>query len=642
MSRYSQAFERDLDTGFGHSWQFVASASAFAEAGDYVTARLGNVPVVVVRDGQGVLHGHVNACRHRLHPVALGERGCRQLFQCRYHGWTFAHDGQLRAAPGAEQCQDFGKDHLGLIPVRIQSYLGLVFANVDPQAMPLPPPIPGGVGHDRRLERLFRHGERIRDDTLEAAAHWRTVLELLLPGLPGSIEPGGAGAAPEGATVDSPWLWIGDAASPEGARCEQLYLWPSTLLMVDDALAARVRVVPTGPRRTSLVIEWTARPAADRRHLQERLEAWTEHLARACADAEQRPVLAGLTEAGLPTRFRERVAAFESAAQRSLQVTPVNGLVPWIWEDTLDIESFEAGAEGVAVLTLRPQPGGAPLPGWTAGAHVDLLLPNGLERQYSLCGDPRDMSCWRIAVFREPRSRGGSAFIHERLRELGQVRMRGPRQHFALPDAGPLRFVAGGIGITPILAMVREAEAAGRDWKLLYGGRSRESMVFLAELAPFGARVVVAPQDEQGLLDLPGFLAGSPAGTAVCACGPVPLLEALAGYCAHLSNLSLHVEHFSAPVPDCSGNTRFDVELRRSSRTLSVGPQQSVLDVVRQAGIEVHSSCGAGLCGSCETVVLAGRPEHRDRVRSAQEHAANGTMMICVSRCKSGRLVLDL
>ncbi|MEU6919239.1 PDR/VanB family oxidoreductase [Streptomyces olindensis] len=295
-------------------------------------------------------------------------------------------------------------------------------------------------------------------------------------------------------------------------------------------------------------------------------------------------------------------------------------------------------ADGVLALTLR-HPLGEPLPAWEPGAHVDVLLGPGLERQYSLCGDPADRTAWRIAVLREPDGRGGSAHVHEQVREGDKIRVRGPRNNFRLEPARRYRFVAGGIGITPILPMLAAAEAAGAEWTLLYGGRTRRSMAFGEELLRYGDRVRVAPEDETGLLDLPSVLDDVPEDTLVYCCGPGPLLDAVEARCP---SGVLRVERFRPKEQETGGDTEFEVELARSGRTLTVAPDVSVLDAVRAAGVEVLYSCTEGTCGTCETDVLDGEPDHRDSVLTDDERAAGETMLICVSRCRGKRLVLDL
>ncbi|MET8855810.1 PDR/VanB family oxidoreductase [Streptomyces sp. NPDC004579] len=308
------------------------------------------------------------------------------------------------------------------------------------------------------------------------------------------------------------------------------------------------------------------------------------------------------------------------------------------YEGELVVEHREFAADGVLALSLR-HPLGAELPPWEPGAHIEVLLGPELARQYSLCGDPADRGTWRIAVLREPDGRGGSAYVHGRLGEGDTVRFRGPRQHFALVPAPRYRFVAGGIGITPILPMLAAAEAAGAEWTLLYGGRTRGSMAFTEELRRYGDRVTLAPQDETGMLDLPSVLAGLSGDTLVYCCGPGPLLDAMEERCPARS---LRVERFRPKDQETGGETRFEVVLERSGRTVTVLPGVSVLDTVRAAGAEVLYSCAEGTCGTCETDVLEGTPDHRDSVLTDEERTAGATMLICVSRCLGRRLVLDL
>ena len=298
-------------------------------------------------------------------------------------------------------------------------------------------------------------------------------------------------------------------------------------------------------------------------------------------------------------------------------------------------------ADGVAVLDLRDA-AGAQLPAWQPGAHIDLLLEPDLTRQYSLCGDPADRGTWRIAVLREPDSRGGSQHVHDKLAAGSVVRVRGPRNHFTLEPAPRYLFIAGGIGITPIVPMLSAADAAGTPWALAYGGQTRTSMAFAAELlSRYADRVHLRPQDEAGLLDLDTLLGQPREDTLVYCCGPEGLLAAVEARCAAWPPGALHVERF-APGPGTGDRTAFEVELARSGLTLTVPPDGSILECVEAAGIPVLSSCTEGTCGTCETTVLAGVPDHRDSVLTEAERNAADVMMICVSRSATPRLTLDL
>jgi ferredoxin-NADP reductase len=309
----------------------------------------------------------------------------------------------------------------------------------------------------------------------------------------------------------------------------------------------------------------------------------------------------------------------------------------------LQVTRRVVGAEGVVVLDLR-DPTGADLPTWAPGAHIDLKLRDDLTRQYSLCGDPAEHSVWRIAVLRDPQGRGGSAHVHDLLTEGCDVEVRGPRNHFALMPSPRYVFIAGGIGITPILPMLAAAEEAGSDWELHYGGRSRRSMAFLESLEQStGTRVTPHPQDEVGLMDLPRILGTPRPDTLVYTCGPAPLLEAVERQCAAWPEGSLHIERFSPKeLAEPARTDTFEVQLASSGRTLSVPPDKSVLQVLLEAGVGVLSSCQEGTCGTCETPVLAGVVDRRDSLLTPAEQAANDTMFVCVSRAACPRLVLDL
>ncbi|BBJ41572.1 ferredoxin [Streptomyces antimycoticus] len=315
------------------------------------------------------------------------------------------------------------------------------------------------------------------------------------------------------------------------------------------------------------------------------------------------------------------------------------------YEDTLLVARREEVASDVVALTLR-HPAGRELPAWEPGAHLDLVLDPGPTRQYSLCGDPADRASWRIAVLRAPAGRGGSARVHDTLTEGSAVRVRGPRNHFALRPAARYLFIAGGIGITPLLPMTAAAEAAGADWRLLYGGRTRASMAFADQLAArYGDKVRLVPQDEEGLLDLAPYL-DTPAapGTLVYCCGPEPLLQAAEEACRGWPDGSLRTERFQ-PRTDAGAEPAvgaFELVLTRSGLTLTVEPERSVLRTVEEAGVPVLYSCEEGTCGTCETDVVEGEVDHHDSVLTDEERASGETMMICVSRCRGPRLVLDL
>ena len=221
-------------------------------------------------------------------------------------------------------------------------------------------------------------------------------------------------------------------------------------------------------------------------------------------------------------------------------------------EADLVVREARTVADDVVVLTLA-DPRGGELPPWTPGAHIDLILGDDLTRQYSLCGSPSAPDVWRLGVLRAPDSRGGSEWVHTALGPGATVRVRGPRNHFPLVASQRYLFIAGGIGITPILPMIAEAEAAGADWRLLYGGRERASMAFLDELSGYSDRVTIVPQDEMGMLDLESVLGTAQPDTLVYCCGPEGLLSAVEKHCENWPPGTLHLERFSAkprsPLP---------------------------------------------------------------------------------------------
>ncbi|GAB09509.1 putative oxidoreductase [Gordonia araii NBRC 100433] len=306
--------------------------------------------------------------------------------------------------------------------------------------------------------------------------------------------------------------------------------------------------------------------------------------------------------------------------------------------------------ENVVAVTFASADGG-PLPRWYAGSHVDLLLPSGRIRQYSLCGDPADQSIYRIAVRRIPDGGGGSVEVHDELEIGDALSIRGPRNAFPLvlpgvadgtdPAAKHLRFVAGGIGITPILPMLSHAERLGYDWSMIYTGRSRESIPFLHELERYGDKITVRTDDEHGLPDaddLVGRLDGERPIALYC-CGPVPMIDLLRAHLDGRRDLELHYERFSPPP--VVGGSEFTVNLARSGTSTTVAAEESLLAALRRVHPGVPYSCQQGFCGTCRLRVVDGEPEHRDTLLSDDERT-DGSILTCVSRCAGTHLTLDL
>ncbi len=307
----------------------------------------------------------------------------------------------------------------------------------------------------------------------------------------------------------------------------------------------------------------------------------------------------------------------------------------------VQVSKVTAEADGVLSFELRAEDGGQ-LPEWTPGAHIDVILPNGEIRQYSLCGPADEPGCWRIGVLCETDGRGGSKYLHDSLVEGDRLRVSAPRNHFGLINADRYLFVAGGIGITPILAMVKAVASQGKPFTLLYGGRSRQTMGFLKELEEFGDNVILAPQDEAGLLDVAEFLGEATTGTSVYVCGPETLIDVVEAHCENWPYGMLHRERFAPKTKPALEPGGFEVELAKSGQRLYVPPTESLLTVLQDAGCEIDNSCTAGICGTCLVKVLSGTPEHNDDVLSDEDRDAGEVMLVCVSRAKTDLLVLDL
>lgn len=316
------------------------------------------------------------------------------------------------------------------------------------------------------------------------------------------------------------------------------------------------------------------------------------------------------------------------------------------------VERRTQGAAQIVTLELAPVCG-AELPPWTAGAHIDVQSHDGagraVQRQYSLCGDEDDAR-WRIAVLDAPGARGGARWLHAAATEGRRLRVSAPRNNFRLHDgAAPALLVAGGIGITPILAMARTLHRRGVSFRLHYYARSAASAAFIEVLAeaPFASRVTVslddAPLAQQQSVDR--IFDGAAPGTQLYVCGPLGLMDAVAreADARGFSPMDIHRELFaSAGKEAAKGNQAFELEIRSTGQVVTVAPDTTAVEALARAGIDVVVSCEQGLCGSCLTRVVEGLPEHRDQFLMPEEQARNDCFTPCCSRAVSARLVIDL
>jgi len=302
------------------------------------------------------------------------------------------------------------------------------------------------------------------------------------------------------------------------------------------------------------------------------------------------------------------------------------------------------GAESTNLYEFRPAGGGA-VRAFTCGAHVDLHLPDGTIRQYSIASPQAARDHYLLGIKREDSGRGGSRWVHEALKVGTTLKVGAPRNHFPLiEDGSPVVFIAGGIGVTPLRSMLDRAREIGLDWRLYYAFRARGDAAFLAELEELGDRVQVHADDEQGrAIGLAAIVAAAPRDAHLYCCGPAPMLDAFEAIAAETGfpAVQIHVERFSADPPPRT-MTGFVVELARSGVEIMVAPGQTILECARAIGLPVEASCEQGICGACETRVLAGAPDHQDKILTEAERLSNETMMICCSGSLTGRLKLDL
>lgn len=310
----------------------------------------------------------------------------------------------------------------------------------------------------------------------------------------------------------------------------------------------------------------------------------------------------------------------------------------------LQVRAKRAASDCVVELELV-HPDGADLPAWQPGAHIEVHLPSGLNRQYSLCSNPDDGGAYRLGILNEPASRGGSKFVHEELQEGDIIEVSGPRNNFALAESQAYHFIAAGIGVTPMMPMVAEAERQGAEWKMTFMGRSRTSMAFWQELADkYPGKVNIRPDDEFGFPDLAGLLGEPQEDVKIYACGPEGLLRALEGATGNWPAGTLHLERFAPKDAEAlaAAKSSFTVKLALSGMEFEVPADRNIVEVAEEAGAPVIFSCMEGTCGTCETRILCGEADHRDSILTDEEKDANEMMMICVSRAKSDVLELEL
>lgn len=299
-------------------------------------------------------------------------------------------------------------------------------------------------------------------------------------------------------------------------------------------------------------------------------------------------------------------------------------------------------ADDVMTFDLQ-EADGRSLSSFAPGAHIDVQIPGGPVRQYSLCGKAVASGPYTIAVKKESGSRGGSSGMHERIEVGAVLSIGGPRNHFPLaPGRHPSLFIAGGIGITPITAMISALHEDQQDWMLHYCARSEKHAAFYAELTKLSPERVKTYFSEKPILDVAALINQQAPDTHIYCCGPKALMNAVAEATSTWPREQVHFEWFIAPDIETAPNTAFEIELARSKMVLTVPPDQTILQVLRDNGFDIQSACEEGICGTCETAVLAGEVEHRDALLSAEERAENKTMMVCVSRAKGSRIVLDL
>lgn len=316
---------------------------------------------------------------------------------------------------------------------------------------------------------------------------------------------------------------------------------------------------------------------------------------------------------------------------------------------TARIHAMQYEADGIVSVEFRPATQQTVFPSFEPGSHIDLHLPNGLIRNYSLCNPHTDSQRYVVAVLHDRASRGGSRYVHEQLRVGGTIEISSPRNNFALSEqANQSVLVAGGIGITPLWCMLQKLVQEGQSVRLFYCARNRSEAAFVPEIQALCNSNNIPcyfhfDQEQGAAPKLQTLLAGLGKENHYYCCGPTPMLAAFEEACQVLGYEHVHIERFAAiPQVQTSADDAFELRLAKSGQTIHVPADMSILDALLEAGVMIEHSCKEGVCGSCETRILEGEADHRDGVLSKKEREAGQSLMVCVSRCKRGPMVLDI
>lgn len=282
------------------------------------------------------------------------------------------------------------------------------------------------------------------------------------------------------------------------------------------------------------------------------------------------------------------------------------------------------------------------MPSFSAGSHIDIYLPNGLIRQYSICNSPLDKYRYVVGVKRDPQSRGGSTLMHDGLKVGSELKISFPRNNFELAkEASHSILIGGGIGITPLISMAHQLTADKSSWQLFCSFRNRSDVALLDQLNADKTHLHIDDESPSGFMDIANILNNAPAGTHFYCCGPEPMLKNFIDLSQSIDPSRVHYEFFKPLATQLSGDS-FEVKLHKTKKSFSIGPDQTILQVLQKNGISAPGSCEQGICGTCETHVVEGIPDHRDSLLSAEERSSNKVIMICCSRSLSPSITLDL
>lgn len=670
-------YHKELDRVFYRTWQYACHASQVDQAGAYVTFQVAGQSLLVIRGADMRLRAFYNVCQHRAHELLEGA-GTVRTVTCPYHAWTYQLDGRLRHAPNTDNVPGFDRRSICLSEVKLEDFCGFIFVNLDPDAEPMSSWFPGAAEELREYVPQIDRLVPLLSVPVEEECNWKVSVEnysecyhcrIAHPTFTsGVIDPEKYRIAAQGyclrhtttgVSQDQMRYAVGGDDTSHAFDYSSWFLWPSFSFQVYPGnILNTYHWFPGQVDQVTVTRGWYSVDG----HANPQIEELAE-LDRTTTVAEDIRLVNSVQRGLASLGYRSGPLVLDPSEGVESEHT-IRSLNQWLhqslsgvrraaaasdqWRD-LEVTSVQAEGDDIKRFELV-DPTGEPLEPFEPGAHVMVDLPGIGRRHYSLCNDWRERGRYEIAVTRVPRGNGGSSHLLQHVERGQTLRVSTPRNHFPLASgSGFACLIAGGIGITPLLAMIRKLEATGRPYHLHYCTRDPNRTAFrsMLESAPYRDHVTFYFDGGNPALglDCESLLSQQTHGTEIYCCGPLGLMQAVKKAARDWSPERLHFEFFSGePNAETTqeDNRPFEAIIGSTGHTIAVAANESLLDALERHGIRVDRLCEHGICGTCITGVKDGEPEHRDSVLTPKERSEGKLIAVCCSRAKSPRLVLDL